>query len=135
MTMIVSSSKRRVPLRVRLVAMLLVPLQLLPVCQMPRLMAEDLPAKAAAPAGVAGKLPLSTAPVVKVNRTVPQVATEVPALSFSAKPQDAEFATARLFAEPMLPMGRGKSTPEENRALAAALSEFATNPEPEHTAP
>ena len=59
-------------------------------------------------------------PNVKVNRTVPKV-TPVSAFPvFSEPPTDAEITRARVFEEPLVPMG-GTATVDENRALSAAL--------------
>jgi hypothetical protein len=63
------------------------------------------------------------APVVKVNRTVPKV-NPVPEFPvFSAAPKDEEFMRARVFEEPLAPMG-GATNEEENQALASALLEY-----------
>src|ERR1043166_54054 len=43
---------------------------------------------------------------------------------FSEQPLDAEFFSAHIFDEPLVPTG--PTTPEENKALAAALLEFAS---------
>ena len=59
-------------------------------------------------------------PPVKVNRTVPQVEPPKTGLEFSASPTAQEFFRARLFEEPLVPVG-AEPTPGENAALAAAL--------------
>jgi RHS repeat-associated protein len=72
---------------------------------------------------VSPEKPASAAPKVKVNRTVPSV-TPAPARPvFSAEPTDAEIFRARVFEEPLVPIG-GPTNPSENRALAAAISVY-----------
>ena len=52
------------------------------------------------------------------NRTRPKVEPPTTALEFSASPTPEEFFRARVFAEPLVPVG-GKPTPDENSDLAA----------------
>src|SRR5438093_320441 len=52
-------------------------------------------------------------PVVKVNRTVPEVEPPNTTLEFSASPTPQEIFRVRMFAEPLLPLG-GDPTPAEN---------------------
>jgi RHS repeat-associated protein len=60
---------------------------------------------------------------VVVNRTVPKV-EPIPAFPvFTPDPKDDEFFRARVFEEPLVPMGNSTSV-EENRALAAALLSY-----------
>src|SRR5438094_5352262 len=60
---------------------------------------------------------------VKVNRTIPKV-TPVSAFPvFSPDPKDEEIMRARVFEEPLVPMGAGTSV-EENRALADAVLSY-----------
>ena len=62
------------------------------------------------------------APVL-VNKTVPNV-TPPPALPrLPAFPTDAELSRARVFGEPLVPVG-GTTTPEQNAALARALEAY-----------
>jgi len=61
---------------------------------------------------------------VKVNRTVPQSNPPKVGLEFSAKPTSFEISRARVFEEPLVPIG-GEPTAEENSALAAALLGYA----------
>jgi RHS repeat-associated protein len=79
--------------------------------------------KPLAPAPAAPRPP-SSPPVVHVNRTVPHVAAPALAPAFSGDPADAEFFRARIFVEPLVPVGRA-TTPDENRALARALLAYA----------
>ena len=60
---------------------------------------------------------------VPVNRTPPKVLPPPLMPTFSNPPTDAEIQRARVFEEPLLPTG-GQTTPEENRALAAALLDY-----------
>ncbi|HLK37317.1 MAG TPA: hypothetical protein VKU41_11235 [Polyangiaceae bacterium] len=56
---------------------------------------------------------------ITVNRTVPAVTPPSAELRFSAAPTDEEFLRTGLFAQPLIPVG--KTSPKENRDLAAAL--------------
>lgn len=66
--------------------------------------------------------PLLTPQTVTVNRTVPQATPPSGELRFSATPTDAEIIQARVFGEPLIPMG--KTDISENRELAQALIAF-----------
>jgi RHS repeat-associated protein len=66
--------------------------------------------------------PVLTPQQVAVNRTVPIVQPPASTPSFSENPSDEEFFRARVFAEPLIPTG--KTTVEENRALAGALQAY-----------
>ena len=57
---------------------------------------------------------------VAVNRTVPKVGPPPAGLMFSAQPTPQEFFRARVFDEPLVPIG-GEPTRAENAALATAL--------------
>ncbi|MCW5554807.1 MAG: hypothetical protein KIS67_21920 [Verrucomicrobiae bacterium] len=61
---------------------------------------------------------------VKVNRTVPKVSPPTSGLKFSAQPTAQEIFRARVFEEPLVPIG-GEPGAEENAALAAALLGYA----------
>src|SRR5262245_18852750 len=69
-------------------------------------------------------------PAVKVNRTVPKVEPPKARLEFSSKPTREEFFRARLFEEPLVPMG-GEPTPLENAALATALLGYSQRTSPD----
>jgi len=71
--------------------------------------------------------PVSTPPV---NRTVPKVEPPKTALEFSANPTDDEFFRARVFAEPLVPIG-GEPSAAENAALANALLGYAKRSGPD----
>jgi hypothetical protein len=58
--------------------------------------------------------------LVPVNRTVPQVEPPKSVLEFSASPTPQELFRARVFEEPLVPVG-GEPSPAENAALAGAL--------------
>src|SRR5690242_7951118 len=72
--------------------------------------------------------------LVSTNRAVSQVAPTTAHLTFSAQPTDAEFFRARLFSEPLLPIG-GRTTAAENAALAHALVNYAAASQPEDVEP
>src|SRR5260221_403194 len=57
---------------------------------------------------------------VKVNRTVPKVEPPKTGLEFAATPTTQELFRARIFEEPLVPVG-GEPTVAENADLAAAL--------------
>jgi hypothetical protein len=61
-----------------------------------------------------------SAPPVVPNRTLPKVEPPKTALEFSAKPSPPEIFRARIFEEPLVPLG-GEPSAAENAALAAAL--------------
>jgi RHS repeat-associated protein len=60
---------------------------------------------------------------VTVNRTVPQVTAPSATLTFSRRPTKQEIFRARVFAEPLVPVG-GEPTDEDTAALANALLAF-----------
>jgi RHS repeat-associated protein len=74
--------------------------------------------------------PPSPASPMKVNRTVPNVKPPKAALEFSANPTAQEIFRARVFEEPLVPIG-GEPTAEENAALAAALLGYAKRSGPD----
>ncbi|HEY5895709.1 MAG TPA: RHS repeat-associated core domain-containing protein [Chthoniobacterales bacterium] len=122
----------RSPLWHRLVSAIL-----LPAC-----LASWLPLYSLAETDAAGSLPLASPPVtnpdvadtapteVEVNTAVPDVPTaRQQPLAFSEQPADAEFATVRLFSEPLIAFDNDSSDAEsdktaENATLAKALVAF-----------
>lgn len=56
----------------------------------------------------------------KVNRTIPQIAPPRTALEFPTRPTVEDFFRARVFEEPLVPIG-GEPSDAENAELAAAL--------------
>jgi RHS repeat-associated protein len=76
--------------------------------------------------------PDSTAPasLLRVNRTVPKVELRKSELQFSAKPAVQEIFRARIFEEPLVPIG-GEPDEAENAALAAALLGYAKRTGPD----
>ena len=72
-----------------------------------------LPAWAAAPDQAKATQPTK----VKVNKTVPEVTPPPLVLELSESPTDAELFRARVFTEPLVPVGEA-TTPEQNAALA-----------------
>ena len=69
-------------------------------------------------------------PSVTVNQTVPAVAPPPAALEFTANPTPEEIFRARLFEEPMVPVG-GVPSAADNVALAAALSGYSNRSGPD----
>jgi RHS repeat-associated protein len=67
---------------------------------------------------------------VKVNRAVPRVEPPKPGLGFSANPTTQEIFRARVFEEPLVPIG-GEPSADENAALAAALIGYAKRKGPD----
>ena len=70
------------------------------------------------------KLPL------RANFTVPDVAPPGGGLAFYAKPTEQEIFAARIFTEPLVPIG-ARPTAEQNIALAAALRGYAARAGPD----
>jgi RHS repeat-associated protein len=68
------------------------------------------------------KKPVPTRPKVTVNRTVPVVQPPPQLPVFSSAPTDAEIFRARVFEEPLVPLGT--TSPAENAALAQALTAY-----------
>lgn len=67
---------------------------------------------------------------ITVNRTVPKVSPPPTGLRFSANPTVQEIFRARVFEEPLVPIGAEPSA-EENAALADALREYAKRSGPD----
>jgi len=87
-------------------------------------------------AQVVGAIPLAAAPAseevkkkppeavpVKANRTPPRAIALPSTPAFSSTPTDLELRQARVFEEPLIPIGRA-TTPEENSALAAGIMAY-----------
>ena len=68
--------------------------------------------------------PQTGATAVRVNRTAPDVSPPKTGLEFSAKPTVQEIFRARVFEEPLVPIG-GEPSSDENAALAEALLGYA----------
>ncbi len=66
--------------------------------------------------------PVTTPKVVAVNRTPPNVQPPPANASFSEDPSDGEIFRARVFTEPLVPMGN--TTARENKAIVGALLSF-----------
>jgi RHS repeat-associated protein len=88
------------------------------------LLAVPMPARAATapPTPETIVTPSPEPPQVTVNRTVPAVTAPPSEPEFSATPTVAEIVRARIFGEPLVPMGEPSA--DENRALAQALLTF-----------
>jgi RHS repeat-associated protein len=69
------------------------------------------------------------APVVTVNRTVPDVKPPSVDLQFSANPTDEEISRARVFSGPIVSIG--KTTSAENSDLAQALLNYRNRQDPD----
>ncbi len=67
---------------------------------------------------------------VVANRTVPDVQRPPAVPAFSDEPSDAEFFRARVFAEPLVPLG-GATTVEENELLKDVLLAFLRRSSPD----
>jgi RHS repeat-associated protein len=76
------------------------------------------------------KAMLDPAPRVSPNRTPPKVSPPPTGLEFSANPTGQEISQARVFEEPLVPVGGAPGT-EDNAALAAALMEYAKRSGPD----
>jgi RHS repeat-associated protein len=68
--------------------------------------------------------------VTKPNRTLPSVTPPKTALEFSPNPTVEEISRARVFQEPLVPIG-GEPTADENVALAGALLAYAKRDGPD----
>lgn len=67
---------------------------------------------------------------VEVNRTLPKVSPPRTGLEFSSNPTSQEISRARVFEEPLVPVG-GEPGAAENAALAAALIEYSKRSSPD----
>src|SRR5829696_8762934 len=67
---------------------------------------------------------------ISPNRTLPKVSPPKTGLQFSASPTAQEIARARVFQEPLVPIG-GEPNTEENAALADALLAYAKRSGPD----
>ena len=85
---------------------------------------------AAAAADPANRVLPQAGPPVTPNRTLPKVEPLRTGLEFSASPTVEEFFRARVFTEPLVPIG-GEPTAEENSDLAAALLGYAKRSGPD----
>lgn len=83
-----------------------------------------------APTGAVESAAASAATNVVANRTVPDVQRPPAVAAFSDEPTDPEFFRARVFAEPLLPLG-GATTVAENRLLKDALLAFLRRSSPD----
>src|SRR5580765_581845 len=68
--------------------------------------------------------------VTKPNRTLPNVTPPKLTLEFSTHPTVEELSRARVFQEPLVPIG-GEPTADENSALAGALQAYAQRDGPD----
>jgi RHS repeat-associated protein len=84
----------------------------------------------ASAASKAEKISRKTALPITPNRTLPKVNPPRTELEFSASPTTHEIFRARVFEEPLVPIG-GEPSAEENAALAAALLGYAKRSGPD----
>lgn len=118
---------------VQMTATLLIPTQIffsVPVSAAQQQAPPAAPKAAAPPAPLAPPAP----PKVKVNRTVPQVEPAPAFPLFPETPTVADMFRARVFGEPLVPVG-GTPDPLENRDLAAAVMKFLKNEDAERAEP
>lgn len=73
------------------------------------------------------------APAVKINRAVPKVSAPPSRPVFSPNPTAAEITRARVFPEPLVPLGTPSD--DENRAIAQAINTYAASGRPFDGAP
>jgi len=78
--------------------------------------------------------PPPSEPRVVVNRTPPRVTPPPLTPTFSRQPTDRELTEARIFGEPLVPVGRG-ALPGENRALADVVQRYLAGGNPEAVLP
>jgi hypothetical protein len=83
-----------------------------------------------APTTIQGRINTPATSSLPVNRTIPKVEPPKMELKFSAKPTVQEIFRARIFEEPLVPIG-GDPSAEENAALAAALLGYAKRSGPD----
>src|SRR6266545_3031547 len=115
------------PWPLRLIAGVLIAVELLLPCNSQVLLAAELLFAQATASPAPGSQPQEPAPVltpqnVTVNRTTPQVRPPPAQPVFSDPPTDLEVFRAQVFADPLVPTGA--TTPEENKALALSLLAF-----------
>jgi hypothetical protein len=81
-------------------------------------------------AAVSFAAPANAESQAEVNRTVPVVQPPKTGLAFSANPTTQEIFRARVFEEPLVPIG-GEPSAEENAALAAAIIAYSKRSGPD----
>ena len=113
-------SGNSLPWPLRLISWVLIWLQLGVPFNTQLFAAVDAPVQSAPPAQVAAANPAF--PPHAINRTLPAVQAPSTYPAFSNNPSDQEIFRARVFAEPLLPIG--VSSGVENKALAKALLAF-----------
>ena len=115
------------PWPLRLIAGVLIAVELLMPCNSHDLLAVELLFAQTTSSQAPASQPQEPAPVltpqnVTVNRTTPQVRPPPVQPVFSEPPTDLEVFRAQVFADPLVPTGA--TTPEENKALALSLLAF-----------
>jgi len=118
-------STRSHPLPLRLIACVLILVEVLLPAQAQLLAAAEVllapPTTISSASQAPG--PVLTPTNVVVNKTAPKVDPPPATPKFSDRPTDAEIFRARVFAEPLVPIGASTAA-EENSALAQALLAF-----------
>jgi len=109
------------------VAEVLIPLQVFLGVPAPAQAQQAVPAEPLEPSGEALLEGLASPPplarVVQVNREQPKVDPPDLYPKFSGSPTDQEIFQARVFGEPLVPLG-GVEDVEENRSLASAITSY-----------
>ncbi|MCI0410483.1 MAG: cysteine peptidase family C39 domain-containing protein, partial [Acidobacteria bacterium] len=109
------------------VAEVLIPIQVFLAVPVPAQAQQAVPAEPLEPSGEALLEGLASppppAPVVQAMKDRPKVDPPDPYPRFSGSPTDREIFQARVFGEPLVPLG-GVEDFEENRALASAITSY-----------
>jgi RHS repeat-associated protein len=113
------TSKRHLSVPLRMVALLLVPILVAP----PNMLLAIAAAAESESVKNSKKDSVQIEPKIKVNRTIPALIPPSNVAVFSNAPTDQEISHARVFEEPLIPIG-GKTSREQNRLLAQALSAY-----------
>jgi RHS repeat-associated protein len=116
------TSKRHLSVPLRIVALLLVPIQ---ICWAvpPNMLLAIAAAASRESVKNSRKDSVQIEPKIKVNRTIAAFIAPTSVAVFSDAPTDQEISHARVFEEPLIPIG-GKTSRDQNRLLAQALSAY-----------
>src|SRR5438876_2570982 len=113
------TSKRHLSVPLRIVALLLVPILVAP----PNMLLAIAAAAKSESVKNSKKDSVQIERKIRVNRTIPAFVAPTSVAVFSKEPTDQEIFHARVFEEPLIPIG-GKTTGKENQLLAEALSAY-----------
>jgi RHS repeat-associated protein len=111
-----------VSLPLRIVALMMIPIQACIVAP-PNILAAVATAADSLQPSKKLTIPIDATKGIKVNRALPSFTAHSNAPVFSSPPTDQEISRARVFEEPLFPIG-GKTTSEENQLLAKALTVY-----------